>query len=242
MAEVLWGNDVRRAGTWLEESASLSRELHDQYSLSGSLCLMGSAALAQGHLTQARTCLEESLTISQELNRKDQVFGCFVGLGVLASRQGRPTQAAQLLGASEGLFGQVPFLIAGFRSYCYRQIEDLRPQLHDAAFAAAWAEGRAMTLEQALAVARQALEPGMVESGVPLSTQGQANQALTEPLTERELAVLRRMADGLTNDEIAAQLVIGMSTVKTHINHLFGKLGVRTRTQAVARARALNLL
>jgi DNA-binding CsgD family transcriptional regulator len=224
------------------DSVSLSRELHDQYSLGGSLCLMGSAALAQGHHAQARTCLEESLTISQEINQKDYMFGCFVGLGVLAASQGRPTQAAQLMGASEGLFGQVPFLIAAFRSYYHRQIEDLRPQLHDAAFAAAWAEGRAMTLEQALAVAWQALEAGMVESSVPLSSQGQANQALTEPLTERELEVLRRMADGLTNDEIAAQLVIGISTVKTHINHLFSKLGVKTRTQAVARARALKLL
>jgi LuxR family maltose regulon positive regulatory protein len=61
-------------------------------------------------------------------------------------------------------------------------------------------------------------------------------------LTERELDVLREMAAGLTNAEIAEELVIAQSTVKTHINRIYGKLGVTRRTQAVALARELQLI
>ena len=63
-----------------------------------------------------------------------------------------------------------------------------------------------------------------------------------EPLSDRELEVLRLIADGLSNHEIATKLVVGLGTVKTHINNIFGKLAVKNRTQAVARARELNLL
>jgi LuxR family maltose regulon positive regulatory protein len=69
-----------------------------------------------------------------------------------------------------------------------------------------------------------------------------AAQALVEPLTERELEVLRLIAGGLSNREIARELVVAVSTVKTHINHIYGKLDVKNRTQAVARARTLGLL
>ncbi len=61
-------------------------------------------------------------------------------------------------------------------------------------------------------------------------------------LTPREVDVLRLMADGLANPQIAARLYIGVGTVKTHVNRLFAKLGATSRTQAVARARALHFL
>jgi LuxR family maltose regulon positive regulatory protein len=69
-----------------------------------------------------------------------------------------------------------------------------------------------------------------------------ARGSLVEPLSDRELEVLRLIAAGLSNPEIAQELVIAVSTVKSHVNHIFGKLGVTSRTQAVARARELNLL
>jgi LuxR family maltose regulon positive regulatory protein len=62
------------------------------------------------------------------------------------------------------------------------------------------------------------------------------------PLTERELEVLRLLAAGRSTAEMAADLVVEQSTVKTHLIHLYSKLGVHSRTQAVARARALRLL
>jgi LuxR family maltose regulon positive regulatory protein len=68
------------------------------------------------------------------------------------------------------------------------------------------------------------------------------SSALLEPLTDRELEVLRLMAAGRSNAEIAQALVVAVSTVKTHVNRIFGKLGVTSRTQAVARAHELHLL
>ncbi len=67
-------------------------------------------------------------------------------------------------------------------------------------------------------------------------------QPLEEPLSERELGVLRLIAEGLSNREIAERLVVTVSTVKTHTYNLYGKLGVNSRTQALAKARDLKLL
>jgi LuxR family maltose regulon positive regulatory protein len=65
---------------------------------------------------------------------------------------------------------------------------------------------------------------------------------LPEPLTPRELELLRLIDAGLSNQAIAEQLVLTVGTVKWYLNHLYAKLGVRGRTQALARARALGLL
>ncbi|HYG56841.1 MAG TPA: LuxR C-terminal-related transcriptional regulator [Symbiobacteriaceae bacterium] len=67
-------------------------------------------------------------------------------------------------------------------------------------------------------------------------------QPLPEPLSERELEILRLLADGLSNQEIAGTLHLALGTVKTHVHNLCGKLDAQSRTQAIARARALNLL
>jgi LuxR family maltose regulon positive regulatory protein len=63
-----------------------------------------------------------------------------------------------------------------------------------------------------------------------------------EPLSERELQVLRLLAAGSSNPEIAAQLYISLNTVKSHLKNIYGKLGVTRRGQATARARDLHLL
>ncbi len=65
---------------------------------------------------------------------------------------------------------------------------------------------------------------------------------LAEPLTTREIEILRLVAAGMRNQEIADQLFISLPTVKRHIANAYGKLGVRHRTKAVARANELNLL
>jgi LuxR family maltose regulon positive regulatory protein len=78
---------------------------------------------------------------------------------------------------------------------------------------------------------------------VPSANQaGPVGVQLFESLSERELEVLRLVADGLTNQAIADELFIAVSTVKSHTNSIYGKLDVRNRTQAVAQARALGLL
>ncbi len=106
--------------------------------------------------------------------------------------------------------------------------------------------GGAATDSRILAYAERLLSvlaPPKTEStatytGVHPSTASQ----VVEPLSERELEVLSLISAGLTNQEIAAQLVIALSTVKSHINSLYGKLGTHRRAQAVVIARELDLL
>ncbi len=67
-------------------------------------------------------------------------------------------------------------------------------------------------------------------------------QPLVEPLSDRELEVLWLLAAGKSNQEIADGLVLATGTVKRHLNNIFGKLSVQSRTECVARARELQLL
>ena len=78
------------------------------------------------------------------------------------------------------------------------------------------------------------------QSSLPLSDS--TLYPLLEPLSERELEVLRLMAAGRSNSEIARALSVSVGTIKTHLKHIYGKLGVHTRTQAIAHARELRLL
>ena len=73
----------------------------------------------------------------------------------------------------------------------------------------------------------------------PNTTSPVAVEGLDAALRPRELQVLRLLADGLTNDELAARLGIRTTTVKVHLRRLYQKLGAKSRSQALARARAL---
>ena len=63
-----------------------------------------------------------------------------------------------------------------------------------------------------------------------------------EPLSDRELDVLKLIAEGLTNQEIASNLYLSLNTVKAHTRNIYGKLNVNSRTQAIAKAGTLGLL
>jgi LuxR family maltose regulon positive regulatory protein len=92
----------------------------------------------------------------------------------------------------------------------------------------------------AISTVHPAGRSGLLAQG-PRAAIGDANAAI-EPLTERELEVLRLMAEGLTYEEVAGRLVVSVNTVRFHVKGLYGKLGVAKRIAAVERARALGLL
>jgi LuxR family maltose regulon positive regulatory protein len=83
-------------------------------------------------------------------------------------------------------------------------------------------------------------EPTVLE-GRP-SGPARTGDPLVEPLTAREGEILRLLAAGASNRDIAAKLFVSTSTVKGHVHHIIGKLGVKARTQAIAKAHALKLL
>jgi LuxR family maltose regulon positive regulatory protein len=80
------------------------------------------------------------------------------------------------------------------------------------------------------------------EAALESAPVGTANQGLLDPLSERELEVLRLFAQGMTNQEIADQLIISLGTVKAHSSNIYRKLDVRNRAEAAVRAGELNLL
>ena len=113
----------------------------------------------------------------------------------------------------------------------------LEGELGSEAFGAAWERGKVSDLE---VVAESLLRHFQLDEAQQAIQS--SNSELVEPLTERELEILHKIADGLSNAEIAAQLVIEVSTVKKHINRLYDKMGAKTRTHALVRAKALQLL
>ena len=90
-------------------------------------------------------------------------------------------------------------------------------------------------LKRLLTAFKQAPKIGTPSPSLP------AQEELIEPLSERELEVLGLVAEGCSNQEIANRLFITLRTVKSHTNHIYAKLGVKNRTQAVARGRELEL-
>lgn len=188
----------------------------------------------------ARQALRKALSIAYDNPKwpSFQLF-CLPIAAILAARADQPEWAAELLGlASAGpreLTGWVDkwLLLNEVR-------EQLKIQLGGEVFRAAWEHGQTLQLE---AVAWLLLELGQPIVGRTQPTPAQlANQSLIDPLSARELEVLRLIAAGYSNQNIADQLVISVTTVKKHVNHIFGKLGVQSRTQAIAHAQALHLL
>ena len=107
-------------------------------------------------------------------------------------------------------------------------------------------QGKTAASQQALLEAKQLLSSvGLtVEDLAPPASPAPSPSTadLVEPLTARETDVLRLLAAGLSNREIAEELTLSLNTVKTHSKNLYGKLGVHTRMQAALRARQLGLL
>jgi DNA-binding CsgD family transcriptional regulator len=118
-------------------------------------------------------------------------------------------------------------------------IQRLDTELSPDARAAAWERGR--RTDRKVYVAALVEDLARVVGEANPTPSALLEEVLPDPLTEREGEILTLILQGLSNDEIASRLVVGISTVKKHINHLYAKLGVINRAQAIARAHELGL-
>ncbi|MGQ0569585.1 MAG: ATP-binding protein [Armatimonadota bacterium] len=140
--------DVAAARARYEESLAIRRELGDKHGIAASLRSLGLAAWRQGDDTRATELLQESLVIRRTLGTR---VGTAESLEALARIARDPERAARLVGAAAALREAVGArLPPSDRSDYNRQLEVARASLGDTAFAAAWDQGRAMTLEQAI--------------------------------------------------------------------------------------------
>jgi DNA-binding NarL/FixJ family response regulator len=128
------------------------------------------------------------------------------------------------------------------REHYEQSLATIRTQLGEEAFAAAWAEGQAITPEQVLAAQDAELLPEHLPPAPPATPPQKSMTVYPSDLTRRELEVLRLVAQGLTDAEVAERLVISPHTVHVHISTIYSKLEVKTRSAATRYAFEHNLV
>jgi predicted ATPase/DNA-binding NarL/FixJ family response regulator len=236
--------DYQQASAFFDEGLATCRDIGRAEDIARALSDLGIAVGQRGDRARAAAFLTEALSLNPQMGN---AYGSAICLLGLAGVQRQPVRAAQLLAAAQTAFEAKGDILLPLHRVARQRIEHAaRISLGDEAFAIAWAEGQALTVDQAMQLAMEA--ESSTAPAQPTARSEPAGQPpslvepLAEPLNAREIEVLRLIADGLSNHEIADRLVIALSTVKWHVSNLFGKLGVNSRTQALSRAKDLGLL
>jgi predicted ATPase/DNA-binding CsgD family transcriptional regulator len=215
----------------MEEGLAIMRELGDRRNVARPLLVLGGAAFVQDDYAKARSFYEEALAIVRESGEKWYIAACLEGLAGVAAAQGQLEWASHLLGAAAVLHEALGVSIPLSNRAYERTVDSTRAQLGEEGFAAAWAEGREMTLKQVLAEQGRATPPTVPTIPQPTGT---ATLPPTSPdeLTPREVEVLRLLAAGLSNAQMAEQLIISPRTVHAHVRSIYSKLGITSRSAA----------
>ncbi len=229
--------DTTTARLLLEQSCTRYREIGNEAGIAWTLFCLGRVLAAEGDLGAARAVCEESLILEMRVNvgqSFQDIAPALEELAAVVAAQGETTWAARLWGRAEAqretINTPLPPL---FRADYDHAVALARSQLDEQSFAAAWAEGRAMTLERVF----EARGPVTIRN--PLPTLQPAAPPLDKSLlrypdglTAPEVEVLRFIAKGLTDAQIAEQLVISPRTVNTHLTSIYGKIQVSSRSAA----------
>jgi predicted ATPase/DNA-binding CsgD family transcriptional regulator len=231
--------DLERAEAVLTEGLALSRDVRDKWRIALSLHSLGVVAFRRGDYHRAAGLYAESLVLASQVRDRWIADDCLDGLATVACTRGHYTHAARMLGAADVLREMLGYRpLADVQSDHDRCAATTRVGLGDAAFSAAWTEGRTMTLQQAIADALAARESLVAKAKSAAKPTGREGVGLLTP-REREVAAL--IAQGKTNREIAIIMVITERTADTHVQHILNKLGVGSRAQIAGWAVAHGL-
>ncbi len=232
---VAWLNrgDHGRAKSLAERGLALCRETGDKHGTSIALCTLAGVAQAERDHERARALFEEGLAVSAALGNEADIVHCLEGLASVAGAEGLVVRAAHLWGAAEALLEKIEAVYAYVpdRSLHRSQVA-ARSLIEKAAWEAAWAEGRTMTPEQAI-------EYALDHSATPVTA---APETYPAGLSAREAEVLKLVAEGLTNAEVAGKLFLSSRTVDWHLGSIYRKLGFHSRTEAARFAIEHDLL
>jgi LuxR family maltose regulon positive regulatory protein len=184
--------------------------------------------IAQGRLDEADNLLQRLLEAARSGGRTSRVIELLI-LQSLATQTAGDTPGALSTLEQALLLGQTEGFI--------RTFVNEGPPMARLLYEALSSEISSKYVRQLLA-AFPTPEPQQAEASQTLDPDAE----WVEPLSERELEVIQLIAEGLKNQEISERLFLSLNTVKAHNRNIFSKLGVNSRTQAVARARALGIL
>jgi len=211
-----------RAIAYYRESERMWRRLGRKAVTALVLREQGFIALRQDEIGRAAKLFTEGLVLAQELRRTRTIVPSLVGLAAVACELGEYESAVRLLGVVDTHLSQSNQVLDPNVQVDYdRSMTSVRADLDPVTFDQAWREGQALPLEQASveAVALAAKAESMIPSAQPYPAG----------LTAREVEVLRLVAQGFTNFNVAAELVISPRTVNTHLGSIYRKLNTSSR-------------
>jgi ATP/maltotriose-dependent transcriptional regulator MalT len=227
--------DAAQAAIYLEEAVALAREIGNLWGLGRRLTRLGQVAQAQEDLERAMALIREGLAACRGAGDNWGITQALVGLAGIAAKRGEPARAARLLGSVETRRNTIGAVLWHIDRLEYeRNLAAAHAALTEEQFAAAWAQGQALSLEDAITYAQEQVEPLRALSAPQETLSGP--QAAQEPtgLTPREIEVLRLITAGKSNQEIANELTLSVRTVERHISNIYEKVGVYGNTARAA--------